>query len=150
MNQSKISVQIGESSFSAEGAEAWVQTQLEFFLSKLPDLSRAPAGTKRDTPGTAAVDSTAEIGSLASYIRSKSGESNQTQRFLATADWLRLKGEKNLNSSLVAKALRDNQQSRLGNPADALNKNVAKGYCEKTSDGFFITPEGRRALGHQE
>jgi hypothetical protein len=67
---------------------------------------------------------------------------------LATADWIRLKGEKNLKTSLVTKALQQNHQSKLSNPADSLSQNVAKGFCEKTTDGFFITPEGLKALGH--
>ncbi len=50
---------------------------------------------------------------------------------MATADWLRLKGETNLKTALVGKALSDNHQKKLGNPADCLNKSVAKGHCEK-------------------
>jgi uncharacterized protein with von Willebrand factor type A (vWA) domain len=55
---------------------------------------------------------------------------------------------KQLDTTAVAKALTDHQQKRLGNPADCLNQNVAKGFCEKKKDGsFFITPEGWKALG---
>ncbi len=86
--------------------------------------------------------------SLASYIREKGADGNQTQRFLVTADWLRRRGQA-LSSGAVAKALTDNQQSRVSNPADCLNKNVGKGFCEKTKDGsFFITPEGLKELGY--
>lgn len=92
-------------------------------------------------------DSEEFTASLASYIRSKQADGNQTQRFLVTADWLRRRGQ-SLTSGIVAKALVDNQQSRLANPADCLNKNVSKGFCEKTKDGFFITPEGLRELGY--
>lgn len=86
--------------------------------------------------------------SLASHIKSKAAEKNQTLRFLATADWLRLRGMETLTTAAVAKALLDNHQSRLGNPADCLNKNVAKGCCEKVNGGFYITPEGLKELGH--
>jgi len=68
------------------------------------------------------------------------------KRFLATADWIRLRGESELTTSKVSKALLDNHQKRLGNPADCLNQNVRKGHCEKKGDGFFITPEGFKEL----
>jgi hypothetical protein len=85
--------------------------------------------------------------SLASHIRAKCPDGSQLQRFLATSDWLRRRGQ-SLTSGAVAKALVDNQQPRLANPADCLNKNVGKGFCEKTKEGFFITPEGLRELGY--
>ena len=85
--------------------------------------------------------------SLASHIRAKGADGNQVLRFLVTADWLRLRGQA-ISTTAVAKALQENQQSRLANPSDALNKNVGKGFCEKTKDGFFITPEGLRELGY--
>jgi hypothetical protein len=43
----------------------------------------------------------------------------------------------------------DNQQKRLANPADCLNKNVSKGFCEKNDGGFYITPEGLKKLEHE-
>jgi hypothetical protein len=86
--------------------------------------------------------------SLSTYIKEKGGESSQVDRFLITADWLRRRGNTKLVTSAVTKALTDNHQKRLSNPADALNKNVGKGFCEKTKDGFYITPEGLKKLGH--
>jgi hypothetical protein len=86
--------------------------------------------------------------SLASYIRSKAAEGSQALRFLVTADWLRRRGRP-LSAAAVAKALVENQQSRLANAADCLNKNVAKGWCEKNGDGFFVTPEGLKELGYK-
>lgn len=86
--------------------------------------------------------------SLASHIRSNCTDGSQIRRFLVTADWLRRRGLP-LSSTAVAKALAENHQSRLANPADCLNKNVAKGLCEKTKDGFFVTPEGLAELGYQ-
>jgi hypothetical protein len=68
---------------------------------------------------------------------------------LATADWLRQKGVEPLTSGAVAKALAENQQSRLVNPSESLNKNVAKGHCEKTAGGFFVTPDGLVELGYK-
>jgi hypothetical protein len=85
--------------------------------------------------------------SLASYIKAKKGESNQNVRFLATAHWLSSRGTTPLTASAVGKALLDNHQKKIGNPADALNQNVGKGLAEKKGDGtFYITPEGLEAL----
>jgi hypothetical protein len=89
------------------------------------------------------------IGLLASFIKAAKGETKQVQRFLATAGWLFRRGETKLTTSAVSSALSENHQKRLGNPADCLNQNVSKGYCEKQGDGFFITPEGWRALGQE-
>lgn len=87
--------------------------------------------------------------SLATYLSEKQATSNQTLRFLATADWLRQKGQTQLTTTLVAEALKNNQQSRLSNPSDCLNKNAAKGLVEKDGRTFFLTPEGLASLGHQ-
>jgi len=87
--------------------------------------------------------------SLATYLSEKQATSNQTLRFLATADWLRQKGQVPLTSTAVAQALKNNHQNRLGNPADCLNKNVARGFVEKDGKTFFITPEGLAHLGRQ-
>ena len=87
--------------------------------------------------------------SLATYLSEKQAHSNQVVRFLATADWLRLKGVTPLNTKAVTEALRNNNQSRLGNAPDVLNKNAAKGHIEKDGKNFFITPEGLASLGHQ-
>jgi len=84
--------------------------------------------------------------SLASYLRTKKADGNQNKRFLVTADWLRRR-KQSLSSGAVAKALADNHQPRLANPSECLNRNVAKGHCEKTKDGFFITPEGLKEIG---
>lgn len=151
--EAKLDFQFGKLSFSGQGTEAWLTKQLEYILSKIPDLSDLPQ--MQEVPES---DKSAEtpqpqknnVGSLASHIKSHGGDTNQNQRFLATADWLRLKGEKALKTSMISKSLKDNQQKKLGNPADNLNQNVGKGYCEKTADGFFITPEGLEHLGHND
>lgn len=152
MAEGKIQFQLGRLSFSGEGTEQWVASQLEFLLSKIPELTAvqeldSDLGESEDVVKEA---KPAQVGSLASHIKSKGGESNQTMRFLATADWLRLKGEKSLKTSMIGKALQDNHQKKLANPADCLNKNVAKGFCEKAGETFFITPEGKTALGHKD
>jgi hypothetical protein len=147
MSQAKVSFQLGQLSFSGEGSEEWVGKQLQFLLTKLPELSsaaqisapvEAPAGD-----GAPAGADVTKVSTLASHIKAKGGETVQNKRFLATADWLRLKGEKNLKTALVSQALKDNHQKRLSNPSECLNQNVGQGFCEKTSGGaFYITPEG--------
>jgi hypothetical protein len=87
-------------------------------------------------------------GSLASHLKAKKADKSQVMRFLATAQWVWSRDEAApLTSGAVAKALSDHNQKRLGNPADCLNQNVTKGFCEKRKDGsFFITEEGLDAL----
>lgn len=86
-------------------------------------------------------------GSLASHIKAKKGDKNQNNRFLATAHWLSGRSDGHLTAKAVAESLAHHNQKRLANPADCLNQNVRKGYCEKRKDGsFFITPEGLEAL----
>lgn len=129
---------------------------IRWINEKLDLLPLLDAAKKHDTEVAATHSAPRDVGardemfdvSLATYIRTKGAEGNQVQRFLVTADWLRRRGQQ-LTSGAIAKALTDNQQSRLANPADSLNKNVAKGFCEKTKDGFFITPEGLRELGYK-
>jgi hypothetical protein len=154
MAEARIHLELGTIKFSGEGTEAWVVKQLEYVISKLPELSKIAGSVAVQEPIAATAKNAAtqpqQVGSLASYIKAKGGESNQVQRFLATADWIRLKGEKNLKTSAVSKALQDNHQKKLSNPADTLNQNVAKGFCEKSGDGFYITPEGLKALGHPD
>jgi hypothetical protein len=151
MADARIEFQLGKLAFSGEGSEKWLADQLAFVISKVPDLT-VVADLVEPEPQTAQADSTVKkqvaVGSLASHIKTKGGDSNQAMRFLATADWLRLKGDTNLKPASVSKALQENHQKKLANPADCLNKNVAKGLCEKTAEGFFVTPEGLTVLGH--
>lgn len=154
MADGKIEFELGSLKFSGEGTEAWVEKQLDWLFKKLTDLKDSgllqAAAAPHDQPQASASPKPVQVTSLASHIKSKGGDSNQAQRFLATADWLRLKGEQTLKTGIVSKALSDNHQKKLANAADCLNKNVTKGYCEKSGDGFYITPEGLTALGHSD
>ena len=123
----------------------WITKRFE--LSLIEPVLTGQAGDQRTDQAQGYSDSERFETSLASYIRSKGTNRSQVQRFLVTADWLRRRGA-TLSSTAVAKALAENHQSRLANPADCLNKNVAKGLCEKTKDGFFVTPEGLKELGY--
>lgn len=158
MTDGKIEVNLGNLKFSAEGQQEWLGQQLDKILKAAPELVKiepaadavdASKGTSKDTYKQQAPEKKkGSSETLATYIKAKAGEDNQTRRFLATADWLRQKGEK-LNTRAVTKALKDHHQRKLTNPAHCLNANVTKGFCEKGSDGtFFITPEGLKSLGH--
>jgi hypothetical protein len=155
MPNAKIDFSFGSLTFSGEGEENWLAQQLDKILSAAPTLSELHAPTENGEPqqsseGRASAPvSRTEVGPLAHYIESKGGQRHQTKRFLATADWLRLRGNAPLTTKAVSKALQDNRQSKLTNASDCLNQNVSKGLCEKTSGGeFYITPEGLRELGH--
>lgn len=148
--QGKVELKIGNLSFSGEGNQEWLDKQ----VSKLLDAATVQSDdtTKKDGSGKAANSdrSSSEVGSLASYLKVKGAGDKQVLRFLATGAWLFRRGEKSLSTTLIAKALADNHQKRLANPSDCLNKNVAKGFCEKTAEGFFLTPEGWEELGEEQ
>lgn len=149
MSQGKIELSVGPVSFSAEGEQTWLAEQLDKVLKSAPELARIhPPATSRDAASTTSATDKGFKETLAAYIKAKGGEDNQVKRFLATADWLRLRGEQNLTTSAVTKALKENHQKRLANAADCLNQNVSKGYCEKVDGGFYITPDGLKSLGH--
>ena len=147
VKQAKLNIRIGKLEFVGEGEQDWLAEQLRTIVSAMPSLSAEVDEGERisRSPDGGAQRFSA---SIAAHIKAKGAEGNQTLRFLVTADWLRLRGTPTLSSSAVSKALTDNHQSRLANASDCLNKNVAKGFCEKTKDGFFITPEGLRELGY--
>jgi len=83
---------------------------------------------------------------LASFLRDKNAGTNQVKKFLAASVWLEAKGKNRLTTADVTRALKDSNQSRIGNPADCLNKNVSKGHCEKDGKEFFVTTDGKNAL----
>jgi hypothetical protein len=144
----KVEIRIGNLSFVAEGDQEWLGEQLNKIMKAAgPAIARQTADSDHTLTGRAT--STDGVGSLASFLKTTKGETKQVQRFLATAGWLFRRGETKLTTSAVSSALSTNHQKRLGNPADCLNQNVSKGYCEKQGDGFFVTPEGWKALGQE-
>lgn len=150
--QGKVEIKIGNLSFTAEGDQTWLGEQLSKVIEAAETLP--PHAADSGNPQNAKPAETKKLvgavnESLASYLKAKGGETKQVQRFLATAGWLHRRGVTQLDTAAVAKALSDHHQKRLGNPADCLNQNCGKGLCEKTKDGFFITPEGWMALGEE-
>ena len=153
MTIAKLSVGVGSLSFAGEGTEDWLTGQLEKFLEAVPALAgvkvaNAQAQEADSSGGDAAATEATFTDSLAAHIKAKGGDTVQVTRFLATADWLRRRGAKALTTAAVSKALQENHQKKRRNPSDCLNLNVTKGSCEKTKDGFFITPSGLKELGY--
>lgn len=142
-----VSFKIGQLEFAAEGDEAWISEKMEFILNQSASAAAAATPAAETTVSAPEQDAGGPIGSLASHIKKHGGSGNQVERFLVTAHWLSLKGAKSLTTTDVSKALKDNQQSKLSNPSDCLNKNVGKGFCEKDGNSFYITPEGLEHIG---
>jgi hypothetical protein len=160
----KLRVKLGATEIDYEGNSEFLSQEIMPTLGKMLELVEARADLNRPTetlqlesdPGPSAeldaIDrapneefssvTTAANVALASYLRKTGGDTTQVLRFLATAAWLFRRGSNELSTTLVAKALQENHQKKLGNPSDCLNQNVAKGFCEKTKTGFFITPDG--------
>jgi hypothetical protein len=151
MTASKIEIKIGEITFASEGEQDWVAKQLDKVLGqavKLIQLAPAPVANE----GAAKVHKQMESDAgtpkkpLPAFLQEKNATRNQVRKFLATAAWLESKGQNRVATADVTKALKDANQTRLANPADCLNKNVAKGFCEKEGKQFFVTDEGKASL----
>lgn len=150
MANGKIELKLGSFSFTGEGEEAWLSKQIDKVLEKLNQLHKVaviPAvplseggGQNNDQPNEM------KNVTLANYLKTKGATSNQTKKFLATAAWLQLRGTNRLSTSDVTKALSSNNQGKLKNPSDCLNKNVKKGHCEKDGNQFYVTDEGLSSL----
>ena len=145
-----VSFKIGQLEFAAEGDEAWVSEKLEFILNQSASAAAAATPAAEHSATSPNPGAGGPVASLASHIKKHGGSGNQVERFLATAHWLSLKGQKSLTTSDVSKALKDNHQSKLSNPSDCLNQNIGKGFCEKDGKSFYITPEGLEHIGQDE
>ena len=152
MSQGEIEFSFGSLGFSGEGEEKWLAEQLDKVIKAVPELSQVKPPEGKDVAGDIVndvVDSATKFTtSLSNHIKDKDGGNSQVIRFLATADWLRRRGRKTMKTADVTRALSDNHQAKLSNPAERLNQNVGKGFCEKKGSEFFITPEGLVSLGY--
>jgi hypothetical protein len=146
MAQAKIEVKFGDTFFSGEGDSAWLESQLDKILGSALNGTEGAVPDQDDGASKKPKSERSAPGSLASFLRAMKATTNQVRKFLATAHWLDVKGEGNLKTSLVTKALADNRQTKLTNPAHCLNQNVRKGYCEKRGKEFFVTEEGVNSL----
>lgn len=149
MAEARLEIEFGTTRFNAEGSQTWVDAKYENFITQVKELgvqpTRSPKGKVNGEQSDGDV-SNEEVGPLAIFLREKNVGANQNKRFLATAVWLKRQGQTTIQTASVVKALAEAQQQRLGNPADILNKNVKKGFCVKTNDGFYVTPEGEESL----
>jgi hypothetical protein len=153
MANSKLEVRLGDISFSGEGEAGWVEQQVRQFFERVPKLLKgrtpivnAPDPSQSDRGKLKVEEPTGSNVNLASFLRSKNAASNQIRKFLATAEWLQLRGNERTSTGAVTKALRDNHQTKLTNPSDCLYQNVRKGHCEKVGNEFFVTDDGRASL----
>jgi hypothetical protein len=150
MADAKIEIKVGAFSFTGEGTEKWLSSELEKLLAKIPELVEvAPAEpTGDDDPPAGGNKKKGKLGSLAHFLREKSATDNQIKKFLATAVWLHsTTGKDRLTTGEVKAALKNANQSKINNPSDALNQNVGKGHAEKDGGSFFVTDPGRASLG---
>jgi hypothetical protein len=150
MSESKIHIKIGQVEFEGEGGQDWVAKQLDKILAQADKLIRLAPGAEHSSEGGGQADkgkdNTIASMPLAAFLKSKDANQNQLRKFVATAVWLHAKGEKRLETKQITRALKDASQPRIGNPSDALKKNITKGYCERDGNQFFVTEEGRKSL----
>jgi hypothetical protein len=150
MADAKIEIKVGEVSFVGEGSETWLSTQLDKVMEHLPKLASIspPKPSHAGQPSGDTHAGAKATGTLAAFLTAKNAKANQVRKFLATAVWLHDSDKKTrLSTSDVSKALNDNNQGRLSNPADCLGKNITKGLCVKDGKQFYVTDEGRTDIG---
>jgi len=154
MSEAKIEIQIGAVKFSGEGDKNWLSEQLDKILENAKDLvalapsvshpeNSEPAHQEADFSNATSISSQP----LATFLKSKNATTAQIDKFLATAVWCESKGKNRLKTNDITAALKKSNQSKLANPADCLNKNVTKGFCEKDGKEFYVTQEGKDKLG---
>ena len=151
MGEAKIEMKVGQITFSGEGEQEWVAKQLDKILAQAEKLIHL-APEHQDEDNRASVkkpmgkDHTIAGKTLPAFLQEKGATKNQVKKFLATAVWLEAKGKNRMKTADVTKALKGANQSRIGNPADCLNKNLTKGNCEKDGGEFFVTDDGKNSL----
>ena len=150
-----LRIKFGDAEFSAEGEEVWVGEQLAKFIAHLSKAPASSGASKDAADGSRASDRKVSDGAtaqdyvtkaLGTFLREKSATENQTKKFLAAAAWLQAKGKGRLKTGDVSRALRENNQTRLGNASQCLANNVGQGYCERDGSEFFVTDEGSLSL----
>ena len=141
----KIRIKVGGIEVDYEGPEAFLESKLQKLISELSDLAKqVPA--EHDDSNPSGKTGSGTSATLVSFLKEKKVDS-QTQRFLATAQWLHQNGSERIKTGDVTAALQDHKQKKLSNPSDCLGQNVSKGYCQKVGKEFYVTDEGRNSLG---
>jgi hypothetical protein len=147
MTVSKIRIRVGEVEVEYEGPQEFLDKKLPTLVSDLSRMEGSNGSGKSARANKSTENGNGNAGTLAAFIKEGSRGRSQTGKFLAAAEWLHRKGNNRVKTGDITKALRENNQGRLGNPADCLNKNVAKGFCEKDGRDFYVTDDGRKELG---
>jgi hypothetical protein len=83
---------------------------------------------------------------LVAFLKEKNATTKQGRKFLATAVWLEAKGKNRLVTGDIIKALKESNQTRLGNASRCLSDNISAGFCERDGKEFFVTEGGKRSL----
>jgi hypothetical protein len=151
MSESKIEIKIGQITFLGQGDQEWLAKQMDKVLAQAEKLIKlAPASSDDEDANVGnkpiGKDSSIAKKTLPAFLQEKNATRSQVKKFLATAVWLEAKGQKRIQTVDVTKALKEANQTRIGNPADSLNKNVSKGHCEKDGKQFFVTDDGKSSL----
>jgi len=141
--------------FSGEGEQDWLALQLDKIIAKVPELLKIELaspengidGFGKDKSISPKDNPSFNISSLATWLKEKGATTNQTKKFLATATYVQIGGKNRIATNDIVAALKKSNQSKLTNPSDCLNKNVAKGLCEKDGTEFFVTVEGLAEFG---
>ena len=146
----KVRIRVGDVEVDFEGNEPALYSkvpELAERLAKLNDqVSHAVDGKKGQHAGQGH-GKDRQIGTLPAFLKNSDAGTRQWKRLVGCAEWLHRRGTKTLAVRDVVKALSDNHQKRMGNPSDVLSQCISKGYCEKHASGFFVTDEGRAAIG---
>ncbi|MBI5921645.1 MAG: hypothetical protein HY847_08310 [Betaproteobacteria bacterium] len=156
MSEAKIEFKLGSIEFSGEGDKDWVSQQLDKIIQQAPKLlAIAPiplpaAITSNDSASHShqpmPADPAIASQPLATFLKGKTADKNQVKKFLATAVWLEAKGKTRISSADITAALKASNQTRIGNPALCLSRNISKGHCEKDGNQFFVTTDGKASL----
>lgn len=142
----KVRIKVGQIEIEYEGPEAYLDKHMPTLIKQLSEIAKStPNIVATDAPGDASYSS--DPGPLVSFLKEKKATSAQVRKFLATAQWLHLKGKDRLITKDITQAISDSKQTHLGNASDILNKNIGKGFCEKDGAEFYVTPEGKADLG---
>jgi hypothetical protein len=155
MAEARIELKVGAVSFSGEGTEKWVSSELDKVIAKLPELAAITPAEPRSNGsepsvndnGPALTAKKSKGGTLAAFLKDKKATTNQTRKFLAAALWLQDGGKDMLTTQDVTKALGDAKQGALTNPSQCLANNVSQGFCDKNGKKqFYVTDDGRAEL----
>ncbi|MGB7911917.1 MAG: hypothetical protein WCF59_06800 [Desulfobaccales bacterium] len=154
MTDAKIGFKIGTIEFTGEGEQAWLSQELDKILEKAADLSTIaphpiePQGPEPKPESHAPMGQDAKIArqTLAEFLKEKNATTKQATKFLATAVWLEAKGKNRLITGDIIKALKESNQTRLGNASRSLGLNITVGYCERDGKEFFVTESGKLSL----